>query len=436
MKKKFCRDVLSLAFTALLFLQAPAQLKALKIGDPVPDEMWTAPLQVVNSPHKTTDLSKDRDKLILLDFWATWCAACLKNFPKMEALEKEFPNQLKVVPVTREDQATVEKFFASKNGQRYKQLVSVAADDRLYKAFPHVAVPFIVWIKDGKVISTTDAAQVTANTVAEALKGKSSSLQPVIQIGRDRPLMLAEQFDLEKGTSLMNYALLSKGKIKAIAPGSGFHRENGVVRGRQWTNISLMNIYRGIAYEIFERSGDSFSEKRLVNLVTNPSHIDFTIVSEDEPVDDRLYSFEFIVPLKKADSLYTSMLKSLSEFSGYPAKLEKQRRKCLVLKRTDTKDRLRSKGGPQVAEFSKRPARMQNVSLEFLTVALNVDTRLTPLPVIDETGYTENVDLDLGTFSDLPALRKSLREFGLDLAEEERELMMLTVRDRSTAKSK
>ena len=36
MKNKFCREIFSLAFLALLFLQTSAQQKALKIGDVIP----------------------------------------------------------------------------------------------------------------------------------------------------------------------------------------------------------------------------------------------------------------------------------------------------------------------------------------------------------------------------------------------------------------
>lgn len=158
MKNKFCREIFSLAFLALLFLQTSAQQKALKIGDVIPEKVWMTPLSVANAPQKTMELDKDRDKLILLDFWATWCGSCLKNFPKMEALEKQFEGKLKVLPVTGEDLATLNKFFASKNGQRFKNLISVAGDPFLSKIFPHYAIPFIVWIKDGKVLNTTDAS--------------------------------------------------------------------------------------------------------------------------------------------------------------------------------------------------------------------------------------------------------------------------------------
>lgn len=431
MKNKFCREIFSLAFLALLFLQTSAQQKALKIGDVIPEKVWMTPLSVANAPQKTMELDKDRDKLILLDFWATWCGSCLKNFPKMEALEKQFEGKLKVLPVTGEDLATLNKFFASKNGQRFKNLISVAGDPFLSKIFPHYAIPFIVWIKDGKVLNTTDASQVTADNIQEILQGKKSSVETVLQIGRDRPLMLAEQFDLEKKTTLVNYALLSKGRIKAIAPGSGFHRNNdGVVYGRQWTNISLMNIYRGIAYELFEKENTPFSEKRLVNLVKNPEAIDFTITHEDDPVDDRLYNFEFIVPQNKADQLYPNMLKALNEFSGYSALIEKQRTKCLVLKKTGASDDVKTKGGTMVSNGLKTTVILRNAPLEHLIVYLNVNNQFTDLNVIDETGYTDNVDLNLSTVKDLAELKKALQKYGLTLIEEERDLSMLVVRDR------
>lgn len=349
----------------------------------------------------------------------------------MDSLEKQFEGKLKVLPVTGEDLATLNKFFASKNGQRFKNLISVTRDPFLSKIFPHYAIPFIVWIKDGKVLNTTDASQVTADNIQEILQGKKSSVETVLQIGRDRPLMLAEQFDLEKKTTLVNYALLSKGRIKAIAPGSGFHRNNdGVVYGRQWTNISLMNIYRGIAYELFEKENTPFSEKRLVNLVKNPEAIDFTITHEDDPVDDRLYNFEFIVPQNKADQLYPNMLKALNEFSGYSALIEKQRTKCLVMKKTGASDDLKTKGGTVVSNLVKTTVILRNAPLEHLIVYLNVNNQFTDLNVIDETGYTDNVDLNLGTVKDLAELKKALQKYGLTLIEEERDLSMLVVRDR------
>lgn len=174
----------------------------------------------------------------------------------MEELQKQFGDKIKILAVSNQDRATLEKFFASKNGQRYKGVLSVTGDQLFHNLFPHTAVPYIIWIKDGKVFNTTDSGQVSEATLLEALKGGESSLQTVIQIDRKRPLMLSENFELEKLAHLKGYNLFVKGRIRAITYGSGFHRDGQVVYGRQFTNFSLMNIYKGISYELFEKFGD------------------------------------------------------------------------------------------------------------------------------------------------------------------------------------
>lgn len=421
MKNFFCREIFSLAFTAMLFLQVPAQLKALKIGDEIPEEVWKTTLQVVNSPEKTINLDKDRDKLILLDFWNTWCSACLKGFPKMEKLQQQYGDRLKILAVSSQDRAELEKFFASKNGQRYKGISSVSGDLLFKKLFPYVAVPFIVWIKDGKLLNTTDGAQVNEDSIAEVLKGESAALQTVLQVDRSRPLMLAEQFDLEKGTALMNYVLLSQGRMRAIAPGSGFHRQGTVVYGRQFTNMPLLRIYRGIAYEIFETLGQHFSAKRLINLLKDPSAITITDTDSPDAVGRKLYNFEFIVPPAKAATIYPHMLSALNSYSGYTGTVETKQQKCLVIsnvppseKRVNSTARKRNKGPMQ--------------PLADLIADLNELQNSLP-PIIDESGFKGTVEAEANTAGTIEALKRILREAGLDVTETERDLLMLVLKD-------
>ncbi|MDV3885975.1 hypothetical protein CMT90_03380 [Elizabethkingia anophelis] len=198
MKNIFCRGLLSLVLL-ILFSGVSAQKKQLKIGDKLPDAVWNTNLEMVNYPQKTLTLSAYKDRLILLDFWATWCGGCLQNFPKMESLEKKYGDKIKILAVSNESRGVLEKFFSSKNGQRYKEIHSVAEDQLFEGLFPHRGIPFIVWLKDGKVLNTTDAEQVSEETINEILKGESSSLQTVVQQERDRPLMLSENFDLDIG---------------------------------------------------------------------------------------------------------------------------------------------------------------------------------------------------------------------------------------------
>ncbi|OPC67398.1 hypothetical protein BAY13_16430 [Elizabethkingia bruuniana] len=419
---------MSLAFTLAAVENSFAQNKSIKVGETFPESFWTKPLQVVNHPQKTINFNVDKNKLILLDFWATWCSACLKKFPEMEELKKKFSDKINIIAVTDQNRATIEKFFTSTNGQRYKDIVSVVDDKMLTQMFPHTAVPFIVWIKDGKIINTTDGGQVNEQTITEVLKNETPSLQTVIQIDRKRPLMLSENFELEKLSSIVGYNLFTKGRIRAIPFGSGFHRDGDIVYGRQFTNFSLMNIYRGISYELFREFGDKFSDKRLINLTKNPEAIDFNTTTGGN--FEKLYSIEYIVPKEEAKNLYTRMLRYVNENSNYIASIEKKTFKCLVLRRTSGIDKMSSKGGESIGNVLKSPYMLKNVTLDYLLSTLEATNDITTLPVIDETAYQGKVDLKFSSFQDLKSIQKELSAYDLELVEVEKQLLMLVIKDK------
>lgn len=429
MKNIFCRAFLSLFLTFLAFTTGLAQNKSLTIGEALPESIWSTPLQIVNHPQKTMTLNKDKDKLILLDFWNTWCSSCLANFPKMEELQEQFGDKIKIIPVSNQDRPTLEKFFATKNGQRYKQVVSVAGDKIFHQLFPHRGVPYIVWIKDGKLLNTTDGAQVTEKTIKELLGGESSSLQTVVQRGRERPLMLSEDFDKEKGISMLSYSFLAKGRIRGMGFGSGFHRSGQTAYGRQFTNLSLLEIFSAITDEIFQKQKQAFNKKRIIIEVKDPKPLENPKDEQGNIVEANLYSYEFIVPISEADSLYPFMLKNLSQFTDYSADIEKRKVKCLVLKRTSTVDKLKTKSTTTRFSFSVSKTDLQNTSVYALVNNLNA-LPFIPYPIVDQTGYKTNIDLKMGKIEDLNALRKELLLYDVDLVEEEQELDMLIIKDK------
>ena len=419
MKNFFCRGLLSLALAAGIPLSG--QYKPLKIGDTVPEEVWSAPMQVINHPEnkKTITLSEHKDQLVLLDFWATWCASCLKNFPKMHDLEKQFEGRIKIIPITEENSAVLNKFFSSANGKRYSSTASVKEDKIFHQLFPHKAVPYIVWIKNGKMINTTDAEQVTAQTVSEILTDQNSSLQTVIQVDRSRPFMLSENYDLEKQTQMMSYSILSKGRIRGAAAGSVFRRNGKSVYGRLFSNMVLLSVYRGIAYEIFSRNGQQLSEKRILNFVRNPEELIFDPTVEDRVQDSRYYTFDFIDMASDADSLYPNMLRTLNSTLPYKVTIEEKTTKCWVISKSD-------KNMPRKTSKDSEPL----TPMKSLVSILNAEDRFTPLPVIDESGISGNISLDIKNMKDTAELKKALAKHNLQITEQERRLMMLVIRDK------
>src|ERR1700744_4307849 len=87
----------------------------IKIGDRMPDMIiWP----VINYSSKSLRISDFKGKLVILDFWATWCTSCLAHFPIADSLQREFKNDLQILLVdalntrdTREKALnTVQKF--------------------------------------------------------------------------------------------------------------------------------------------------------------------------------------------------------------------------------------------------------------------------------------------------------------------------------------
>ncbi|MFY7813842.1 MAG: TlpA family protein disulfide reductase, partial [Chryseobacterium taeanense] len=128
MKNIFCRGILSLFFTLVAATTAFAQNKSVKVGESLPENFWTTSLSVVNQSQKTLNLSEDKSKLILIDFWNTWCSACLMNIPKITALQQKFGDRIRILPVSNQDKPALQKFFASQNGKKFNTLTSVYND--------------------------------------------------------------------------------------------------------------------------------------------------------------------------------------------------------------------------------------------------------------------------------------------------------------------
>jgi DsbE subfamily thiol:disulfide oxidoreductase len=113
----------------------------------VADRATSAPEWSLKDVHGKTVRSTDfKGKVVILDFWATWCGPCRAEIPNFIALQKQYAKQgLVVVGLSvDEESADVVKPFAQKLGVNYPV---VLADEKTREVFGGIeAVPttFIV----------------------------------------------------------------------------------------------------------------------------------------------------------------------------------------------------------------------------------------------------------------------------------------------------
>jgi thiol-disulfide isomerase/thioredoxin len=91
-------------------------------------------------------------KVVLVNFWATWCGPCRAEIPELVALASRYPDRLEIVGLSIDEQppATV-KTFAQSLGVTYPVAM---ADDKLQQAFGGIpAVPSTFVINtEGKIV--------------------------------------------------------------------------------------------------------------------------------------------------------------------------------------------------------------------------------------------------------------------------------------------
>lgn len=76
---------------------SPAAAKGQLVGSPAPE--FELP-KVGGGKVKLADL---KGKVVIVDFWGTWCEPCKKSFPKYQELYVKYKDKLEIVALAEED---------------------------------------------------------------------------------------------------------------------------------------------------------------------------------------------------------------------------------------------------------------------------------------------------------------------------------------------
>lgn len=110
--------------------------------------------ELKNLEGKTVKLSEFHGKVVILDFWATWCAPCRKEIPGLVALQKEYGHKgLTVIGVSLDEQRTeLVKEFVKQFAMTYPVVMADEKTIVAYGGIEGVPTTFVI-DRQGHIVS-------------------------------------------------------------------------------------------------------------------------------------------------------------------------------------------------------------------------------------------------------------------------------------------
>jgi len=97
----------------------------------------------------TVTLSRLRGKIVLVNFWATWCVPCLAEMHDLDAIQKRYGSQqVAVVSLTSDERQKIETLLER---EHYQQQILLDSDGTIYKKFHVSEIPHLfVFDRNGR----------------------------------------------------------------------------------------------------------------------------------------------------------------------------------------------------------------------------------------------------------------------------------------------
>jgi peroxiredoxin len=128
---------------------AAAPSKGEKERKPAPE------FELKDADGKTVRLSDYKGKVVLLDFWATWCGPCKIEIPWFIEFERQYKDKgFSVIGVAMDEEGwTVVKPFISELAINYRILQGTDSTAQLYGGVDALPTTFLI-DRDGKIAAT------------------------------------------------------------------------------------------------------------------------------------------------------------------------------------------------------------------------------------------------------------------------------------------
>ena len=106
-----------------------------------------------------------KGKILLIDFWATWCGPCREGIPEMNEWAKKFGKDLVIVGLTNEKAETVNEFM---EGTAINYYVATDTKSRVSKQLGVRGIPHVMVVSADGIVRWQGLPGLAADKLTEA----------------------------------------------------------------------------------------------------------------------------------------------------------------------------------------------------------------------------------------------------------------------------
>ena len=146
------------------------------------------PLDATDVTGKPVSTAKLRGKVILVNFWATWCPPCREEIPALVELQKKYKDQLQIIGIAQDSGSPEDvRQFMVEHGMNYPTVLSTPEIEKLFPGVYALPTTFML-DHDGRLAQKHIGLLNTGVTELEtqALAGTNPALQTVYAEDEDK----------------------------------------------------------------------------------------------------------------------------------------------------------------------------------------------------------------------------------------------------------
>ena len=217
-----------------------------------------------NLAGKEVELASFKGKIVVLDFWATWCGPCRAEIPKLDQLSERFADSAVVLGIDAGEEQEIVQRFVQENKMKYDILLA-KPNDRALNRYGANGLPTVVIIDKNGIVS-----DYSVGSQPDSEGRLQASLERISRPGYTPPAPLTA--GNSSGTNSAEDWPQPKTALEFLQRSSQFRREQNYARAVEDASAAL-KLKPGWEMALHERAEAHYAAKEYADTIADSSAI-------------------------------------------------------------------------------------------------------------------------------------------------------------------